>query len=782
MNKRKKSAAGLFSRFFVKGRTAAPKEPLTFKRAAAKAGRGLLIVFLIGFTTFCIILGAMTFYVVKADNPGPLDLDNAKLNYTTIVYANDPQTGKPQEVERLYKDGNRIWVDFDKIPVNLRNAFIATEDQRFNQHDGVDWKRTVSAFANVFLHFYNTDQGGSTITQQLVKNITNNDQKRFSRKIQEILSALATEKKYSKDEILQAYLNTIGLGNGCYGVQTAANTYFGKDVSQLDLAQCATIAGLTRSPSTYDPFTHPDTTKARSKYVLDWMLKLKMITQAQHDQAVNENLTYTKDQYLAQKKSKQSYFVDQVITDITSDLMTQKGYTKDYAQSLIFSQGLKIYTTMNPTVQAALEKVYADNKNFPPYTGTIQPQSAMIVMDYSGRVAGIVGGRGQKTGDMVLDRATQSKRQPGSTIKPVAVYGPALDLNQITWSTILSDSAVTTMKNDKGVMAPWPKDDDNNYKGNMPLVQGLAESRNTIAVRVMQMIGPQRSFNFLTGKLGFTSLVSSRLKNGKQYSDIGLWLAIGAVTDGVTLREMAGGYQIFGNGGKFYKPYTYTKVVDSNGNVVIASKTAGVQVIKPDSAFVMNKLLQQVVTRSDGTASYLKLNQIVAAKTGTTSDNKDRWFVGMTPYYVGAVWFGYDQPKDVGYGTNPALKAWQAVMQIVHQNLPQKDFPSNGDVMQLPYYISTGKIASQGGAGTDVGWYRASNVPGQIQAQAAQAPASPASSRAAGSASSAPAATNSAPLSQANSVSSPASSDKSSDASGSAETSKTVSAADSKKG
>lgn len=714
MNTPQKTSSGTAGRTQGTARRhAVQKKKWTFKRVAATAGKGLLVAFLICFISGCIIFGALTFYVVKTEDPGPLDLSQTKLNYTTTVYANDPQTGQPVEIDRLYKGGNRIWVNLDKIPLNIQNAFIAIEDQRFRQHDGVDWKRTVSAFANFYLHFWNSEQGGSTITQQLVKQVTSRDEKNFTRKIQEILSALATEKQYSKDQILQAYLNTIPLGNGCYGVQTAAGAYFNKDVSKLDLSQCALIAGLTKSPSTYDPFDHPDKAIARRNVVLDDMLAQKLITKQQHDAAVNEKLTFTKNSYLAEKNEKRSYFVDQVIVDITNDLVSQKGYTKEYAQSIIFSQGLKIYTTMNPTVQNALEKVYANDANFPKYAGKTQPQSAMIVVDYSGRVVGLVGGRGQKNADMILNR-TQTKRQPGSSIKPLAVYSPAMDLNQITWSTVLDDSAVTKVQDDKtGEWQAWPHDDDA-YAGYMPLVQGLAESRNTIAVRVMQLIGPQRSYDFLTSTLGFTSLVASRNVHGKVYTDIGLSLAIGAVTDGVTLREMAGGYEIFGNGGNFIKPYTYTKVVDANGNVVIASKTTSIQAIKPDTAFVMNKLLQQVVTRSDGTAHYLSLpGQVVAGKTGTTDQHYDRWFVGMTPYYVGAVWFGFDQPKDVGYkGTNPAVEIWQDVMQIVHKGLAYKDFPTSDNVVQLPYNIDTGRVTSYAGYGTDMGWYRTSDIPG----------------------------------------------------------------------
>jgi penicillin-binding protein 1A len=673
-----------------------------FKKYATVVGKTVLTVFLILAICGIAVIGALIIYVVKVDKTDSLDLDRAKLDYTSIIYATDPKTNKTFELQRLYRDQNRIWANVEVIPSNLKWAFICTEDKRFYEHKGVDWKRTISAFGNLFVHINKFSGGGSSMTQQLVKNITGNDATTIARKTQEILTALNTEKQYSKDQVLESYLNTIPLGETCFGVQTASNTYFGKDVSKLDLAECAILASITNATTYYDPLIYPEHTKTREKYVLGNMLTQGKITKAQYDAAIKENVVYNTKQVAKQKNTKQSYFVDQVITDVTNDLMAQKGYTKAIAQSLIFSQGLNIYATVDTQVQSIMDSIYTDDKNFTKTASDVQPQSAMIMVDYTGKIVGIEGGRGQKSGDMVLNRATQSKRQPGSAIKPLAIYGPAIEWDQINYSTIFNDSPPTT-KNGK----PWPNDSNGSYSGvNIPVVTAISQSINTVAVRIMQLITPKKSVDFLTQKLGFTSIIPQ---------DTSLALAIGAITNGVTLREMAGGYEIFGNGGQFIKPYTYTIVTDNSEKVLLENKGVPVQVIGDDTAFIMNQLLQSVVTTGTGTPAKLT-NMLVAGKTGTTSDDKDRWFVGLTPYYVGITWFGYDKPKEIVVaGYNPALLAWKAVMSaVVNAKIatqPNKAFPASDNVVQESYNLTSGNIVTSSGPGTAVGWYKKDNIP-----------------------------------------------------------------------
>ena len=691
------------------------------KKTFSVIGRTLLTIFLIGVITGCIVAGALTIYVVRYVKPDKIELSKEKLDYTTILYANDT-SGKPQEMTRLRSDQNRIWVDLKNVPQNLRNAFISTEDMRFYEHEGVDYRRTFGAVINYFVPFNKNSGGGSTITQQLVKNVTGKNEVSPMRKIQEMVTALDLEKRYSKDQILESYLNTINLGEG-YGVQAAANAYFGEDVSKLDLAQCALLAGLTKAPSSYNPFLHPDRAQARQKIVLLNMLNQKMITRDQYDKALAEKLTYTKAQTTAQKNAINSYFVDQVITDVTSDLMAQKGYTRQYALNLLYNKGLQIYTTEDPRIQSIMENVYTDSSKWVKLAGTEQPQSAMLIVDYSGQIRGVVGGRGQKPSNMCLDRATKSKRQPGSTIKPLAVYGPAIEYDKITWSTMVQDAYKINVKDDKsGAIRGWPNNDTGAPSGAMLTVQqGLARSVNTIAagICISDLGNGTESFDFMTKKLGFTSLVYNR--NG--HTDRSYYISIGAITDGVTVREMAGGYEIFGNGGKYIAPYTYTKVLDSDGKVLLENKGAAVQAISPDTSTIVNKLMQTVITDPSGTASYLRSTSFggmaIAGKTGTTSNNNDRWFVGMTPYYVGAVWYGYDQQREVvTKANNPAAIAWKNVMTQVMSGLAYKDFPVSSGVVQQTYDKSTGLLTS-GGANTAVGWYKSDNLPQQAQVSAA---------------------------------------------------------------
>ena len=689
------------------------------KSIAAGFGKALLTIVLIGVITGSLVVGAVAVYVIGFVKPYTIDLSNAKLKFTSIVYANDPSSKTPVKIDELSGDQNRIWSNLSDIPDNLRNAVIATEDQRFNEHEGVDIRRTVGAFANMVLHFHPTAGGGSTITQQLIKNLENNT---FNRtipvKIREIVTALDVEKKYTKNQILEAYLNTINLSNNCYGVQTAANLYFGKQVKDLDLAQCAVLAGITENPTAYNPYKHPDNVKTRQKYVLSSMYKQKMITKQQYDAAVAEPLTYNPKTAVVH-----SWFVDTVINDVANDLCKQKGYTHDYAVSQIYTQGYQIYTTENTQVQAQMDAVYTDDQYWNKGSDGNYYNSAMMMVDYSGQIVGIEGDRGKKSANMILDRASDPtfKRQPGSSIKPLADYGPAIELGLINWSSGVQDAPITMdgklWPNDEGENnTGWDINPDGSYRS-IPVVEALARSKNAVAVQIIERLTPIKSYNFLTGKLGFTSLVKSKTISGKVYSDIAPWLAIGAITDGVTVREMAGAYEIYGDGGVYIKPYTYTKVLDSSGSVVLENKPSAVQAVSPETATIVNKLLQQNIHRSDGTAYRLSsLPFPCGGKTGTTTQNLDRWFCGVTPDYVGVVWTGYDKNKDMGNVTNPAMMAWKYVMTKVESGLPAKSFPVTGSLVQARYDSYTGTIDPNG---DDVGWYKATDpavtsVPGAI--------------------------------------------------------------------
>ena len=656
-------------------------------------GTFLLVCFFTGvFTALAVLI-----YITQFINPDiGIDLNNLSLAYTSTIYYTDNATGQPVVEEKLYLNENCIWVDLEDIPDNLINAFIAIEDQRFWEHSGVDWKRTFGAIINTFT---GTDSryGGSTIDQQLIKNLTGDNEVTIKRKIMEIVRANYLEKKYSKEIILEVYLNRINLGSTYTGVQVAANSYFNKDVSELTLAECASIAAITQAPTKYNPQLNPENNRVRAVVVLDQMLAQGYIDRQQHAEAKEElnNLVIQPRRNIDQPEFIQSYFTDQVIEEVTNDLMAEYGYEKSHAQNIVYTGGLSIYTTMDKDIQTIMEQKYAEtafNNATNKYGENIE--SAMVVMDYTGAVRGIIGGR-EKTANRVLNRATQSLRPPGSSIKPLSVYGPAFEYSDIVWNTQIKDAPVD---------GKWPKNQSGTPSGEMVTVQsGLARSLNTIAVRVMKdYVTTSVSYEFLKSKLHISSLVDSQTVNGKVLSDIALApLALGQLTNGISVLELCAGYTIFGSGGMHADPFFYEKVVDSGGNVILDKKPNVTQAIRADTAFIMNKLLQTVVSSGTGTPAKFKGFEI-GGKTGTSNDDCDRWFVGYTPYYVAAAWTGFDSPTTVkGFKTNPSVTIWKKVMEAIHQGLPAKSFPK-----------APSNVYSSGG-----GWYRKGTKPAEEESE-----------------------------------------------------------------
>lgn len=674
-----------------------------------------LSIFLIGILTGAMCGMAFAAYVRSYIIPeADIDIDmlgTLGMNLTSFIYAKDPATGEYKEYEKIDSAENRIWVDMDQIPYELGQAFVAIEDQRFYSHEGVDWKRTLGAVKS-----YITGQssyGGSTITQQLIKNVTNDKDVSVKRKINEIFRALALEKKINdKDRILEMYMNVIYLGRGAYGVQAAAQTYFAKDVSELSLAECAIIASITNAPSYYDPFKHPDHAKQRQELVLEEMYEQGMISRSQCDRSKLETLVYQQAQSEAADSKPYSYFTDTVYNDVVNDLVQRKGYTKETARRLVSTGGLQIYATVNTYIQSVMDNVYADDSNFPRISknGT-SPESAMVILNKDGSIAGIVGGRGVKTGSLVLNRAN-SPRQPGSSIKPISVYGPAMDAGIITPYTGMVDEPYTKVDG-----KDWPRNDNYKYTGNILLKNAVARSVNTIAVKVLAELTPEASYNFLTQKLGITTLVGSRTTaSGSVKSDISLApLALGGLTDGLTVREMAGAYNIFLNGGLFYQVHSYSKVLDSSGAVLLSYENQEpiVAFENEKTSYYMNETLQGVTT-SGGTAASAKIPGMdTAGKTGTTTSNRDRWFCGYTPYYVGVCWFGYDQNYQVtgvGY-TNPATSLWKAVMTKIHEGYPNASFPAPGDGFSRQGYCTLTGLLPSSGCTTATGYFYTGDAP-----------------------------------------------------------------------
>lgn len=662
--------------------------------------RILITLVLIGVLCGCFCGIAFAMYVHIYINPSAQETaaeisKGLGLNLNSFIYAKESDSDEYTLYETIKGKENREWVDSDKIPDTLKNAVVAIEDERFYKHHGVDWVRTIGAVKGWLLG--GTQYGGSTITQQLIKNITADNDYSVKRKVNEIFRAFALEKEIDdKDRILVMYLNTIFLGYNSYGVQTAAMQYFDKDVSQLDLAESAVLAGLTNNPSIYDVYNHPEKVKERQETILAQMLDQKMISQEEYEAAVAEELNYRPyEEYQQEIKSTYSYFTDEVIKDVINDLMTEKGYSRLVAENMVYSGGLNIYATIDTKVQNALDEVWANADNFPNTEkyGEI-PQSAMVITDKQGNIVGIAGGRGEKTSSRGFSYASDARRQPGSSIKPLATYGPAMDAGIATPDTTVYDRALIQDADGN----PWPMNDGKYPTGRaMTVKEGMTRSLNTISAQLLKQLTPQKSYEFMTQQLGFKLVDSRTNEDGTVQSDIDLApLALGALTDGVTVREMAGDFSTFINDGVYGGTRTYTKVTDSEGNTIMENTPntdKGFTNVRTD--YYMLDCLQNVTAH--GTAYGIQLDGVeTGGKTGTTTSNTDIWFCGITPKYSGAVWVGYEHNYrlDGLYGRN-AAEIWLAVMQKVHAGDSGLVFDSHPqDFEEVTYCMDTGLLAS----------------------------------------------------------------------------------------
>lgn len=611
-----------------------------------------------------------------------LDFEAMAYNFSSIVYADD-KDGNSVEVEFLHNDGNREWVEMEKIPKIAKDAAIAIEDERFYSHNGVDYKRTAGAvfgWISAKVTGGEPEYGGSTITQQVIKNLTQEKEKTVSRKIMEMMRAVAFEKQFTKEEILSAYLNIIYFGNQCYGIESAAKMYYSKSAIDLTLPEAAMIVGITQAPSRFDPFKNPENALTKRNTVLKKMQELGKITKEEYDQAVATPLGVNDNRAPIESKI-YNYFIDQVISDVIADLQEEKGYSHAFATSQVFGGGLKIYTTMDSNVQAAMEEVYENTANFPGASRGIQ--SAMVVMDpTTGQVKGMIGGIGEKTESRGLNRATQSTRQPGSSTKPISVYGPALEMGKITASSMVADAPLK--------VGSWsPKNSYSGFKGSMTVRKAIEISANIPAVRTLQLLGTEESYDFLVNKLGISSLTS------KDKESLAA-LSLGGMSKGISPLEMTAAYATFANEGVYIEPHTYTKVVDKSGKVILEKKPVTRRAMSKGNAYIMSTMLKDVVNGASGTGKAARLSKMPTyGKTGTSNGNNDKWFCGYTPYYVGAAWYGYDRRASVG-GTNISAQVWKKVMEKIHEGLPVKDFEKPDDVITVSVCTATGKLSSSG--------------------------------------------------------------------------------------
>lgn len=730
----------------------------------------VLFVSLIALCIAVTCLGVGSFRGVIDTAPDVDDIDIMPLGYATFLYDD-----AGNQIRKLAApDSNRLPVTLDQIPVDLQHAVVAIEDERFYEHNGIDVKGILRAGMKA-LTTGDFSEGASTITQQLLKNnvFTNwtsesTQLERFTRKIQEQYLAVQVEKKTDKDTILENYLNTINLGAGSYGVQAAARQYFDKDIWDLNLSECATLAGITQNPTKFNPIINPDSNRKRRKEVLQHMLDQNYITQDQYDEALADDV-YSRIQAAQEKNSSTentvyTYFEDELTDQIINDLMNIKGYTKKQATNLLYSGGLKVYTTQDSKIQNILDEEYADPSNYPDtvqyeldyaltvtdpngnqvnyskemlqlyfqnedpdfdllfdspedgqtyvdkYKASIlangskvlaervnfapQPQSSMSVIDqHTGYVKALIGGRGEKTASLTLNRATDTTRQPGSSFKIVSTYAPALNEKGMTLATTFEDE-------------PYEYPDGSpvnnatrSYNGTTTIRTAIQNSINVVAVKCLEKVTPELGLKYLDN-FGFTTLAhgteADKDANGNVWSDANLATALGGITRGVTNVELCASYAAIANGGNYIKPIYYTKILDHNGNVLIENTAAERSVIKESTAFLLTSAMEDVVKQGTGTACQLD-NMPVAGKTGTTEAYNDLWFVGYTPYYTCAVWSGYDNNEKLpDYARNFHKALWKKVMTRIHEGLPSKEFEKPASVEKLSVCEETGLLPRAG--------------------------------------------------------------------------------------
>lgn len=580
-------------------------------------------------------------------------------NFTTIVYDINGN-----EYTKLDGAENRTYATIDEVSPYLPKAFVAIEDERFYEHSGVDLKRTAAATMK-YITAGDSSFGGSTITQQVIKKVTGDDDHSALRKVKEMISALQLEKWKTKDEILELYMNLIYLGQGSYGVETASNVYFGKSAKDLSIAQCALIGGLAQAPEGMNPYNYPDKALERQKLVLMKMNELGYITDEQYEEAKKEELVYTRGN--VEMASSNSYFIDALADQCIKDVMNEKGVTKQMASAIVYNGGLKIYSTLDPKVQDVIDKVYMDEKYFKTRQGyDPELQSAIVIIDYkTGNVVGLRGGAGEKTILRGLNRATGMTRQIGSNMKPIGVYGPGLEAGVLTAATTFDD-VPTTFK--AGGSAWTVKNYDRTYRGLMSIRKAIELSENVVAAKaMMEKVGTEYSYSFLK-KLGITSLTEVDRQSAAS-------LSLGGMHKGVSPLELAAAYGTIANKGVYVEPRLYTRMDDRNDQLYLKKTQDVHDVMSPENAYILTDMMVNVTEGSQGTGRLAQLKGIqVAAKTGTTSDDKDRWFSAFTPYYVASVWFGYDTPKYLNIATNPGTTVWHDIMAEIHKDKKSAKF------------------------------------------------------------------------------------------------------------
>ncbi|WP_410506350.1 transglycosylase domain-containing protein [Haloimpatiens sp. FM7315] len=619
------------------------------------------------------------------------------LNETSKLYDD-----KDEFMDNIISEQKRTPVKSSEIPINLKHAFVSIEDERFYKHKGVDPKRVLGAFVidikNKITGNKNL-QGASTITQQLIKNSVLTPEVSIKRKVQEMYLSVSLEKHLSKDQILEAYLNTIYLGRGAFGVGAASERYFSKNIKDLSLIQCAYIAGVTQSPSVYDAYSpkskkDPSIYLNRTKTVLGQMYKNKYITKAEYDSAI-EDINNNKLAFNPSKdvdKMQYEWFSRQVINEVKKDLKSAYGYDDNQVSNILMQGGLKIYTTMNKDIQNNTQDVLNNMSSLLGIRSVyenqiIQPQAAAVIMDYhTGDVKAIVGGKGDQP-PMSLNRATSALNPCGSSIKPLSVYSPAIDNKTVTPATIIDDNPLP--ENFKNSYSGWdPKNSPRTYDGKITVRQGLKKSKNVVAAQIEDMIGVKTGASYAE-KFGIN--LTSRDKSSIAAISLG-------EIEGTTPLKMASAYGTFGNNGVRTHSRLYRKVVDRTGKIILQTKTETTKILSPASSYIVYDMLKEPPTYSGTNANF---SPMVRGKTGTTTDSKDLWFCGLTPYYSASVWIGDDKNKDFNnssslgrkLGSNDAALLWGKIMKYAHKDLAFKTIDKPSDVEEVSICSISGKLA-----------------------------------------------------------------------------------------
>ena len=737
------------------------KKRMKKKRVGVRFFKALIIcILLLGI--ICVIGGAIFAKKIIDNTPAVTADDILPQGYTTNI---TDQSGTVVETLKD-SDSNRIYKTYEEITANseyLPHAFVAIEDERFYEHNGIDLQGIIRAGVVGVTNGFNFTEGASTLTQQLIKNnvfpdFVNEETffDKVERKLQEQYLALQIEKEMDKNEILEAYMNTINLGQGCLGVETAAQRYFNKSAADLTLSESAVIAAITQNPTLYDPVTNPDQNAQRREKVLGNMLDQGYINQTEYDDAMADPV-YDRIQQTAaatEDTTPYSYFTDALIEDVIRDLREEKGYSETQAYNLLYTGGLTIRSTQDMSIQEICDEVTSDESYYPAteyglefaltihradgsvenyskenlatyirethndnnplvfssreeaeqrieeykstlninteagdivdqnYTITLQPQVSFVVMDqYTGQVKAIVGGRGEKTGNLTFNRATDDKQQPGSCFKILSTYAPALNEDKITLATIKVDEPY---KYESGQVV---HNSYSGYRGAMTVRNAIKQSVNTIAVETLtEDVGPKTGYEYLE-QFGFSTLTDA---------DITQAMALGGITDGVYNIELTAAFASIANSGTYTEPVLYTEILDHDGNVLIDnSAPATHEVIKDSTAYLLTSAMEDVVNGGTGTSANLS-NMTTAGKTGSTDDYADRWFVGFTPYYTAGIWGGYDSNKSMeGYGSWH-LAIWNAIMERVHDGLQDKDFEMPSSVVRKSICTESGLLAVSG--------------------------------------------------------------------------------------